>query len=100
MTNDLSESLGYYAELVAKLKNSVDTLGTAAYENIGTAKEVVKDSGIFIIKVTNSIPCISSGGIMDIGRYIDFHYKDSDEGKNYDARISCTSAGGLKIEAS
>lgn len=36
----------------------------------------------------NSIPTISSSGIMEIGKYIDFH-ADNTTGSNYSTRITC-----------
>ena len=40
------------------------------------------------------IPVIKSTSIMEVGRYLDFHYNNSDD---YNARIECESDGAIKI---
>ena len=40
------------------------------------------------------IPVIKSDSIMEVGRYLDFHYNNSDD---YNARIECESDGAIKI---
>ncbi len=81
------------AETAEKLgSRSIGTNTAPVYLNSGSpvACSMATQSRAF-----DAIPYVSSGGVMEVGRYIDFHLT-SDGGNDYDTRLSCTESGGLK----
>ena len=79
-------------------------LGLEQYKLISGNPEYVAsatkiEDGIYSIKTRGKLPFIMSNGVMEIGRYIDFHFEDSEEGVNYDARIDVNSSGDLIFRA-
>ena len=69
------------------VSNDVNINGTLNGCNIAT-------TGLTSLGTLPIIPVINSNSIMEVGRYLDLHYKNSDD---YNARIECESKGEIKI---
>ena len=90
LNGKLNTSAYTAADVLAKIK-TVDGAGS------GLDADYLRGHGLFVANTGSiSIPSISaSNGVMEIGRYIDFHTTGSTV--DYDMRLDCSSADNLEV---
>lgn len=73
---------GYVTATKFKLSSGTANQVLMADGSVRSAHTTSGNTGIY-----NAIPFIKSDGVMEVGKYIDFHQTDS--GTDYDTRITC-----------
>lgn len=67
-----------------------DLTGTASKATkADSADNASKLSGLAVGKRWGNIPQIGTDGVMEVGKYLDFHDGDNADSTDYDARITC-----------
>lgn len=82
---------GYVTATKFKLSSGTANQVLMADGSVRSAHTTSGNTGIY-----NAIPFIKSDGVMEVGKYIDFHQTDS--GTDYDTRITCNN--GLTVNNS
>ena len=84
MTDKLAAVLADYA-----LASAIPTKLPAHGGHADSADNASKLSGLAVGKRWGNIPQIGTDGVMEVGKYLDFHDGDNADSTDYDARITC-----------
>ena len=84
VTDKLAAVLADYA-----LASAIPTKLPANGGHADSADNASKLSGLAVGKRWGNIPQIGTDGVMEVGKYLDFHDGDNADSTDYDARITC-----------
>lgn len=79
LTGGVTGSASFDGSADVSIAATVQGLGTAANYNVSLAGSNAN--------LTNLVPIVKSDGVMEVGRYIDFHHTNT-SGTDYDVRLS------------
>lgn len=75
---------------------SVNNIIADAMGNVGISLSSLGISFTGNDVTRNRVPKVANDGVMEVGRYIDFHY-DDEAAEDYTARLSCLESGMLEV---
>lgn len=91
VSDKLAEVLADYA-LASAIPTKLPANGGRA-DSAGNADNASKLSGLSAGKRWGNIPLIETDGVMEIGKYLDFHSSDNADDTDYNARVTCNGNG-------
>ena len=91
VTDKLAEVLADYA-LASDIPTKLPANGGRA-DSAANADNADKLSGLSAGKRWGNIPLIETDGVMEIGKYLDFHSSDNADDTDYNARVTCNGNG-------
>ena len=87
VTDKLAAVLAGYA-LASDIPTKLPANGGRA-ESAASADNASKLSGLSVGKRWGNIPQIGTDGVMEVGKYLDFHSSDNAASTDYNARVTC-----------
>ena len=96
VTDKLAAVLVGYA-LASDIPTKLPANGGRA-DSAANADNASKLSGLSAGKRWGNIPLIETDGVMEIGKYLDFHSSDNADDTDYNARVTCN-GNGLEVGA-
>ena len=91
VTDKLAEVLAGYA-LASDIPTKLPANGGRA-DSAASADNASKLLGLIVGKRWGNIPLIETDGVMEIGKYLDFHSSDNADDTDYNARVTCNGNG-------
>lgn len=87
VTDKLSEVLADYA-LTSDIPTKLPANGGRA-DSAASADDASKLLGLIVGKRWGNIPQIGTDGVMEVGKYLDFHSSDNAASTDYNVRVTC-----------
>ena len=91
VTDKLAEVLADYA-LASDIPTKLPANGGRA-DSAASADNASKLLGLIVGKRWGNIPQIGTDGVMEVGKYLDFHSTDNAASTDYNARVTCEGNG-------